>query len=65
MSFARRILASGLLSATSAKKVKFGVLTDIHLNLNYKAEISGDSYCIGNDKAAEIAYFGRAHCDSP
>ena len=52
MSFARRILASGLLSATSAKKVKFGVLTDIHLNLNYKAEISGDSYCIGNEKAA-------------
>ena len=65
MSFVRSLLIPGLLAATNAKKVKFGVMTDIHLNLGYKADISGDSYCEGFGKATEVANFGRAHCDSP
>ena len=40
-------------------------MTDIHLNPNYKPDVSDVSYCIGEDKAEQAAYFGRAHCDSP
>ena len=40
-------------------------MTDIHLNPNYQPDVSDVSYCIGEDKAQQAAYFGRAHCDSP
>ena len=65
MSFVKSLILSALLAATNAKKVKFGVMTDIHLNQNYKPDSSGDQYCIGDKVADQIANFGRAHCDSP
>ena len=65
MSFVKSLILFALLAATNAEKVKFGVMTDIHLNPNYKPNISGDQYCIGDKEDDQIANFGRAHCDSP
>ena len=52
MSFIKILFISAILtSSVSARKVKFGVITDIHLNLKHKPNISENSYCIGNDEA--------------
>ena len=50
MSLVKNLILSALLAATNSKKVKFGVMTDIHLNPNYKPNIIGEQnqYCIGD-----------------
>ena len=63
------ILAAALATIAESKQVKFGVLTDIHLNPYYKAYIDvGLTWC--NDwpdkkTADKKAQFGRPGCDSP
>ena len=67
MSFVKSLISAAAAATAIAKKMKFGVLTDIHLNPNYKSNITGEEnqFCIGNVLAEELAYFGRSHCDSP
>ena len=70
MSFAKTILpAVALATLANAKQVKFGVLTDLHLNLDYQADLDAwKTYCntgIHEQKAKDLAPFGRPGCDSP
>ena len=70
MSFAKTILPAVALAAlANAKLIKFGVLTDLHLNPDYQADVDvRNTYCnsgIYEKKAKDLAPFGRPGCDSP
>jgi len=54
--------------AAVAEKVKFGVLSDIHLQVNYRPDKPAEgAYCCstGEGKTDDLAYFGRFGCDLP
>ena len=42
MTFIKSLITAAAAATTIAKKVKFGVLTDIHLNPDYKSDITGE-----------------------
>ena len=69
MSFTKSLISVALAAFVNSKQIKFGVLTDIHLNPDYQADIEPKrTYCNsgeGERKADNNAYFGRPGCDSP
>ena len=60
-----------IIHLANAERVKFGVLSDIHLQPFYKPDkpVDGDYYCVdqdfGDETTDEMAYFGRLGCDLP
>ena len=70
MSFAQSLIsASTLASLANTEAIKFGVLTDIHLNPEYKPNLDvGHTFCGPGPQestAKDVANFGRPGCDSP
>ena len=55
MSLSKLIIASSLIAVSQAitKDVKFGIFSDIHLNLNYNPD-SSDNLCTSTNQAYQI-----------
>lgn len=55
-----------LFTVVSLKEIEILLLTDIHLDLFYKADASVDGMCRNSNlKADWEALFGRTGCDTP
>ena len=57
-----------LLVSKGQAQIKAGILTDIHINNEYHANITAESYCEKkeNSKFTDVlAHLGRQGCDPP
>ena len=62
-----------IIHLANAERVKFGVLSDIHLQALYQPDRPADKNCIppltghedDHEKTDDLAYFGRLGCDLP
>ena len=63
------IAVAFLASDALAKKIKFGVMTDIHMSSKYQPDIAAKpTHCAegeGAIKTDDVANFGRIGCDPP
>ena len=70
MSFTQSLISAvALATLANSRTVKFGVLTDIHLNPEYQPHLDvGRTFCGPGPQAQvseHVANFGRPGCDSP
>ena len=60
-----------IVQLANAERVKFGVLSDIHLQPFYRPDkpVDGNYFCVdqdfGDETTSDMAYFGRLGCDLP
>lgn len=69
--FALMLTASGYLLAVpgNKKQLKIGIVSDVHINFDYDADMISGKYCLVDkgqrDQKAPKALLGRVGCDGP